>query len=317
MRRCPPLLDKETNSTVLNKIERKAPDGKRGEGLPAIELTSVSKWHGSVAQIDRRFVRNESLQTLIELMLSMRDVEGHRKGATRDKSLVPLLEGVTLTIERGSVVGVMDIGSPSRDAAIRIMENSEIPSAGVVRFFGKVAAFGQLGASVNPYLSCRQNIEFGARLVGIPRRDIRRAMEAVPEASGLGEHLDTPLRRLPKSIFTDLGISFLLCLDYDIMVADEVSRPRSETVSVAWRDYIAQAPQSGKTIITTSLNLDKLEGLCTHLLLIKEAEVLAYGPAQDIEEQYPDFIAEARATPKAEVAGFAAGGDEEDDDEMM
>lgn len=301
---------------MLNKIEQKAQDEKRGERPPAIELISVSKWHGSVAQIDRRFVRNESLQTLIELVISIRDVEGHRKGATRDKSLVPLLKGVTLTIERGSVVGVMDIGGPSRDAAIRIMENSEIPSAGVVRFFGKVAAFGQLGASVNPYLSCRQNIEFGARLVGIPRRDIRRAMAAVPEASGLGEHLDTPLRRLPKSIFMDLGISFLLCLDYDIMVADEVARPRSEPVGGAWRDYIERVPETGKTIITTSLNLAKLESLCTHLLLIKDAELLAYGPAQEIEEQYADFIAEARATPKAEEAGFAAG-DEEDDDEMM
>ena len=298
-------------------IERKALDEKRGGGLPAIELTSVSKWHGSVAQIDHRFVRNESLQTLIELMISMRDVEGHRKGATRDKSLVPLLERVTLTIERGSVVGVMDIGSPSRDAAIRIMENSEIPSAGVVRFFGKVAAFGQLGASVNPYLSCRQNIEFGARLAGIPRRDIRRAMEAVPEASGLGEHLDTPLRRLPRSIFLDLGISFLLCLDYDIMVADDILRPRSETVGVAWRDYIERVPETGKTVIATSTNLAQLESLCTHLLLIKDAELLAYGQAQEIEEQYPDFIAEARATPKAEKAGFAAGGEEEDEDEMV
>jgi ABC-type polysaccharide/polyol phosphate transport system ATPase subunit len=307
---------RETGLAVLNKIKESAP-GKTGRTPPAVELISVSKWRGSIAQIDRRFVRNESLQTLIELMMSIRHVKDHRKGSVKDKLLEPLLKSVNLTIERGAVVGIIDIGGRSRDALVRILGNAEIPSAGVVKFYGKSASLGQLGASDYPYLTCRQNLELGARLVGIPKKDIGPAMARVPKFSGLGEHLDTPSRRLERATIVDLGISFLCCLDYDIMVADDINRPRTEKVEARWREYIKTAPERGKTVIATSGNTGNLAGVCTHLLLIKDAELFSYGPADDIEARHADFIEEARTTPRADEGRTAGLDDEDEDGELM
>ncbi|HWM32464.1 MAG TPA: hypothetical protein VNO69_12295, partial [Methyloceanibacter sp.] len=210
-----------------------------------------------------------------------------------------------------------DIGGQSRAALIRILGNSEAPSTGVVRFFGQVAAFGQLGASVYEYLTCRENLEFGARLVGLPRQDIRMALERVPEFSGLGELLDSPLRRVPKAKAADLGMSFVCCLDYDILIADELGRARSEKVETAWQDYLAQAPSRGQTIILGSNNVSRLEGPCTHLLLIKDAELLAYGPARAINKEHADFLAEARATPVATETQLVAGDEEDEEGELL
>jgi ABC-type polysaccharide/polyol phosphate transport system ATPase subunit len=299
---------------LLKTLSKNTIKTEYNEHPPAIELISVGKWEGSVAHIQKRFVRNESLQSLIELILAMRHVEDHRKGAVRDKPLEALLRNFSLTIARGSVVGVVDIGGRSRDALIRILGNSEFPSAGAIRLYGSLAAFGQLGVADTPYKDCRQLIERGARLVGIPRPDINQAMARVPEFSGLGEQLDLPLRRVSRSVIADLGLSFLCCLDYDILIADEISRPRSKRVMAGWQSYLEAAPKRNKTVVVTSGDTGKLEGVCTHLLLIKEAGLFAYGPALEIEAEHADFLVEARTAPRMQETHFES--DEEDDEEF-
>ncbi|MBM3545154.1 MAG: ABC transporter ATP-binding protein [Alphaproteobacteria bacterium] len=308
---------------MLDKTRANAPKKRRSRSRKlrpgpghAIEIHSISKWRGAASHITR-FARNESLQTLIELALTIRHVKGHRKGKADDKMLEPLLQQVTVNIERGSVVGVIDIGGKSRAALIRILGNSEAPSTGVIRFFGKVAAFGQLGASAFPYMTCRENIEFGARLVGVPRLDIQAAMERVPKFSGLGEFLDMPLRRISKAKIADLGMSFACCLDYDILIADEIARARSETVQTSWQNYLAQAPGCGQTVILGSRNVSRLEGQCTHLLLIKATELLDYGPTSEIEKRHAGFLDEARTTPIEAEDQFASADEEDEDGEVM
>lgn len=277
--------------------------GKQDMSQAAVEILSLSKWRGAVAQLDRRFVKNEPLQSLIELAVVIRHVQDHRRGFVRDKPLEPLLRKVSVTIDRGSIVGIIDIGGQSRDTLIRILSNSEAPSTGVVRFYGKLAAFRQLGASDRDYLTCRKNIELGARLVGMPLHDIRGAMDRLLKIPGTAEYLATPLRRLERWIFVDLGVSFLCCLDYDILVADEINRPRSEWANAAWQDYLTHAPDRNQTVIATSANIKQLQANCTHLLLINDAELYAYGPVHDIEEQHADFIAKACAAPRSSAPG--------------
>lgn len=319
-------MTKRASSIVLAKTKGSVPKQRtknrkpkltpKPASRPAIDIHSVSKWQGAAAHIGR-FARNESLQMLIELAMTIRHVKGHRKGRADDKSLEPLLRGITVSIEKGSVVGVIDIGGQSRAALIRILGNSEAPSTGVVRFFGQVAAFAQLGASGYDYLTCRQNLIFGARLVGIPLRDINAALERLPEFSGAGEHLDTPLRRLPRTVIGDLGVSFVCCLDYDILIADEIGRPRSEKVEMAWRDYLKQAPERGQTVILGSNSVSRLLGPSTHLLLIKAAELIAYGPAAEIAKQHADFITLACETKASADERSAAPDEEYEDDEIV
>jgi ABC-type polysaccharide/polyol phosphate transport system ATPase subunit len=132
--------------------------------------------------------------------------------------------------------------------------------------------------------------------------------------SGLGSALDTPFRRLSRGVFTDLGISLLCCLDYDVLIADEVSKPRSKQVMANWGEYLRTAPARGKTVILNSRELRKLFEYCTHLMLIKEASLLDYGLIDVMRKRHRRFIEEACRAPQEREANLEI--DEDDEDEF-
>ena len=305
---------KSTLAPVLDDVSVEEPVEPPKQSLgAAVELVNVSKWGGAVEQIDQRFVRNEALQILIELAILTRHVKDRKKGRLGKKQLVPLLKDINLTIERGSVVGIVDIGGSSRYALLQILANCDVPATGAVRFFGKMVALQQLGAVKLSYLTIRENMAFDARLMGWPRQEVLAALGRVPEFSGMGKQLDVPIRRVPRGVVTDLGLSLLCCLDYDVIIVDEIGRPQSAKVTASWNDYLQHAPERGKTVILTGRNINKLLELSTHLLLIDKAELLAYGPAADLKTQYAAFLAKAHDTPLVTPTKY--DDTEEDDDE--
>jgi ABC-type polysaccharide/polyol phosphate transport system ATPase subunit len=301
---------------VLNTL-KKSPAGSRPSQVdesPAIELVSISKWQGVIKTIDRRYVRNESLQTMIEVLISVRNANSVARGKIRGKPLDPLLKNISVLIDRGSIVGIIDIGGRSRAALMQIMSNNEAPSRGEIRYFRDMAAFSQLGIISYPHMSCREILERSARTLGVKREPLRLAMENLNEFSGLGSVLDTPFRRVPRGIFTDLGVSLLCCLDYDVLIADEVNKPRSKQVRANWSEYLRKAPDRGKTVVMNSRDLTKLFEYCTHLLLIKEASLLDYGSTDAMRKRHRIFIEEACRAPLEREAGLFE--DEEDEDEI-
>jgi ABC-type polysaccharide/polyol phosphate transport system ATPase subunit len=291
-----------------------------GTDEPQVELVNVSKWRGAIAHMSDfkdRHVRNESLQMLIELTIAVRGTKDLARGMLLGRAVDPLLKGINVTIARGSIVGVVDIGGRSRNALLQILSNCDAPSTGEVRYFGKMASVGQLGASGYPHMTCREVLILGGRAVGIDRKDLNVAIEGVAEFSGLRAQLDIPVRRLPRWIPTDLGISLLCCLDYDILVADEVNKPRSRRVVENWTKYLLDASARGKTVILGSKSIDKLIGCCTHLLLLKDAELLAYGEVGHLRDTHAAFLQEAVSAPISadDVLLDALSGDEDDDEE--
>jgi ABC-type polysaccharide/polyol phosphate transport system ATPase subunit len=112
----------------------------------------------------------------------------------------------------------------------------------------------------------------------------------IGEFSGTGSLLDLPARRVDRQIFQDLGLSFQCCLDYDILIADELARPRQEKVAESWMTYLQGAPDAGKTVILTCRETNKLVPHCTHLLLIDQADLLAYGPSASLKTEFADFL---------------------------
>jgi ABC-type polysaccharide/polyol phosphate transport system ATPase subunit len=201
---------------------------------------------------------------------------------------------------------------------LRILANCESPSAGKISFFGKVAAFQRIGNPRYDHMTCSENLAIDARAMGVSIGDARRALARLAEFSGMGPLLDLPSRRVDRMLFQDLGVSFQCCLDYDILIADELARPRQEKVSESWMSYLHAAPDIGKTVILSSRDTSKLLPHCTHLLLIDQAAVLAYGPTADVKAEFGEFLDRAAAaTIKAGAQADMLGKEIDDDDEYV
>jgi ABC-type polysaccharide/polyol phosphate transport system ATPase subunit len=287
-------------------------------GGPILKITGLTKGTSSALVTGRRYFKNESLQRLTELFSLIRkiDVRGSEKGQPIEKPL----DELSIEIRSGCVVGVIGSSVQSSRALIAILSRADLPTSGEVRFYGRVGSFAQLGLSAIGHMTCRQNLVHGARLAGATREEIRAAIPEVGEFSGLGDYLDLPLRRVPKWVLIDLGISLLCCMDRDIIVADEIQRPVSQTLTQNWQNYLAMAAERGKIVITTSRRIKNVLELNTHLLLIDRGRLLDFGPADEIKAKHSAFLRRAEdafnKAPQMSELGLQDEDDDEEDDEQ-
>jgi ABC-type polysaccharide/polyol phosphate transport system ATPase subunit len=281
---------------------------------PILELVNVSKWDAPASLI-RRYHRNEALQSLIELCVVLWQAKNFSKGYLLGERLETLLDDVSISIPFGCVAGVVDIGGRSKTAFLNVVGNVEPPSRGEIRFYGRVGSTAQINLASRPQMTCQHNLVKSARIAGVRQTDIHSALERIDAFSGLGKYLGVPQRRVPKWVVIDLAISLLCCFDLDLLIADEVALPVSDTVERNWAEYLRSAPEKGRTVLVAGKRIDKVIKVSTHLLLIDDGRIRAFGPAHEVRERHAEFLQTASATAAQRQRRIAAPDPEDDDDD--
>jgi ABC-2 type transport system ATP-binding protein len=112
------------------------------------------------------------------------------QGLTRSFGDLRAVDGVDLTVTRGSVMGLLGPNGAGKSTVIRILATLIQPDAGVVRILGHdlvadadavrghIALTGQF-AAVDQDLTGRENLTFIARLTGYARRGARPGRRAI------------------------------------------------------------------------------------------------------------------------------------------
>jgi ABC-2 type transport system ATP-binding protein len=102
------------------------------------------------------------------------------------------LDGLTLTVQPGSIYGLLGPNGAGKTTLIRILATLLPPDAGTARIAGidirtdpagvraQIGLAGQY-AAVDDYLTGRENVEMIGRLYGLPRRQARRRAAEVLE----------------------------------------------------------------------------------------------------------------------------------------
>jgi ABC-type polysaccharide/polyol phosphate transport system ATPase subunit len=281
---------------------------------PLVEVANVSKWMASTSSMSKRYHRNEALHTLIELLVVMRQANRLGKGSALDGRMEIILDDLSVSIPRGCVVGVVDIGGLSKGALLDVLGNVQPPNRGEVRFFGRSASTRQVNLFTRAHATCKQNLANSANVSGLSRAEIQAALERVPSFSGLGQYLDLPQRRVPKWVLSDLGISLFCCLELDLLIVEEADCATSDKVRSSWRDYVRLAPEVGRTLLIGSRRINNVFELSTHLLLLEHGRLLDFGPLKELREQHAEFLQTAAEAPIRAVQ-VAMADDPDDDDE--
>src|SRR5579863_2639626 len=85
------------------------------------------------------------------------------------------LRDVTLSVERGEVLGVVGPNGSGKSTLLQIVCGILEPTRGRVLARGRIAALLELGPAANPALSGRENVFVNGEILDISRREIERA----------------------------------------------------------------------------------------------------------------------------------------------
>ena len=138
------------------------------------------------------------------------------------------LSGVSLTLERGRTLAVFGANGAGKTTLLRILATLLRPHSGRVRVLGhdlprqSWAVRGRVGLLAHEpmlyrELSARENLDFHARLHGIPAARVTELLERV----GLGRRQHDPVRTLSRGMTQRAAIGRVALPAPDLLLLDE------------------------------------------------------------------------------------------------
>ncbi|MBB3897422.1 ABC transporter ATP-binding protein [Roseococcus suduntuyensis] len=203
------------------------------------------------------------------------------EGLTKRFGGFTAVDGVSFTVARGEVVGFLGPNGAGKSTTMRMLAGFMLPSAGTARICGEdvverpVAAKRHLGflpegAPTYPEMAVEDFLRFCARIRGVGRAEVARAM-ALTQLEGVRLQ---PIETLSKGFKRRVGLAQSLLHDPPVLVLDEPTDGLDPNQKHEVRALIREmAPQ--KAIIISTHILEEVGALCTRAIIIARGRVLA------------------------------------------
>jgi homopolymeric O-antigen transport system ATP-binding protein len=226
------------------------------------------------------------------------------------------LDDVTLQVPAGSTYGLIGSNGSGKSTLLKLMANIHRPTKGTITHTGRISALLELGAGFHPELSGRDNVYLNGSILGMTRKQVDAAMDAILDFSGLHEFIDTPVKVYSSGMYVRLGFSIAVNLDPEILIIDEIIAVGDEEFQRRCFDYLYELRKRGVTIIFVSHSLPLVQTLCDRVAWIEKGVLRAEGPALKVVDEYLSTVnraererldAEGHGRPDAETDRRGAG----------
>ncbi|KUM79553.1 ATP-binding cassette domain-containing protein [Streptomyces curacoi] len=220
-------------------------------------------------------------------------VEGARKkyGGKNGKNA---LDGLDLTVARGTVHGVLGPNGAGKTTLVRILSTLLRPDSGRVEVAGhdvvrqaydvrlRIGLLGQ-HAAVDEELGGRQNLEMFGRLYHLGARHARVRADELLERFGLADTGRKPVKQYSGGMRRRLDLAASLITDPEVLFLDEPTtgldpRGRAEVWS-AVRSLVG----GGTTVLLTTQYLEEADQLADRISVVDAGRVIADGTADELK----------------------------------
>lgn len=201
-----------------------------------------------------------------------------------------VLHGLDLSLDpTDGVVGLLGPSGGGKTTLLRCLVGVQRVASGTVTVFGEPAGSRALrdrigyvtqAASVYDDLTVAENLAFFARVLGVPRADVQRVVDAVD----LGDHAEQVVGRLSGGQRSRASLAVALLGEPDLLVLDEPTVGLDPLLREELWAVFHRISEGGAVVVVSSHVMDEAER-CDRLLLMREGELIADGSPAAIRER--------------------------------
>ncbi|MDT0447931.1 methionine ABC transporter ATP-binding protein [Streptomyces hesseae] len=221
----------------------------------------------------------------------------------------PAVDGVSLTVERGSVFGVVGHSGAGKSTLLRLVNYLETPTSGSVLVDGQdLGALGErrrrevrrsIGMIFQQFNLFRSrtvlgNVAYPLRLSGLSRAEAReRAGEALRFVG-----LDAHARRYPEQLSGGqrqrVGIARALATEPGVLLCDEATSALDPQTTGEVLDLLRRVnAELGVTIVLITHEMEVVRSLCDHVAVMADGKVVETGGVHDVFSRPAHPVTEA------------------------
>ena len=250
-----------------------------------------------VQNVWKKFHRGELFDSLREVIPALAK---RLSGRSNDRAELSggdfwALKDVSFRVNRGEALGIIGPNGAGKSTMLKLLTRILRPTSGYCEVRGRVGALIEVAAGFHGDLTGRENIYLQGVIMGMKRADIARKLEEIVDFAGVGQFIDTPVKRYSSGMNARLGFSVAAHLDPDILLIDEVLSVGDMGFQEKCIERMKSFKRQGVAIVFISHNLQAVAGLCEEALYLN-SEIRAQGPVHLVLERYVRATDERRTT---------------------
>ena len=207
------------------------------------------------------------------------------------------LDGLTLSVGAGEVMGFLGPNGSGKTTTIRLLMGLLRPTSGHARILGrdchadavalkKVVGYLPDEPFLYPYLSGREVLELVAGLHGFPAGEARRRAEAAADGAGLGDAAGAYTLTYSLGMKKRTALAMALIHDPQVLILDEPTNGLDPRGAREMRDTIVRLAASGRTILMSTHLLEAAERLCHRVAIVRAGVLQAVGTPEELRARY-------------------------------
>ncbi len=215
------------------------------------------------------------------------------------KSLQPVrvLDGITLTVERGEIFGFLGRNGAGKTTTVKILTGMIRDYEGECRVLGHPpeSLEARRGVGFLPevldfqgWLTAVEVMEFHGRLHGVPLKQLAESVPRLLQRCGLQEEAwHRRVGPFSKGMLQRLGIAVSLVGDPELVFLDEPTANLDPVGRHQVRELLLELEREGRTVFLNSHLLSDVERTCTRVAILDKGRIVQQGDILELTQVQP------------------------------
>ncbi len=246
-----------------------------------------------VNQLSKRYRIGAGLTSLREMFVIRKESKSRKyHWAVKD---------VSFELKPGESLGIIGPNGAGKTTILKLLSRVTHPTSGDLFINGRFAALIELGAGFHFDLSGRENIFLNGAILGMRRSEIKARFDEIVEFAGIGEYLDTPVKRYSSGMYARLGFAIAAHVDPDVLLVDEVLAVGDYPFQLKCFARMEELRRNGTTLIFVSHNMEAVRRVCEQGLVMYRGEAIFQGSAPEAVVAYSDALRKAARQTQVQI----------------
>src|SRR3954469_6589824 len=219
------------------------------------------------------------------------------------------VKDLSFHLKKGESMGIIGPNGSGKSTTLKLLSGILRPDRGAYHVHGRLSALIEVGAGFHPDLTGRENVYLNGSILGMTRKEVQAKFADIVDFAGVGEFIDTPVKRFSSGMAVRLGLAVSAFLESAVLLVDEVLSVGDTEFRNRCHNRMTQMLNKGVTMILVSHNLAEVRNLCDNTLMLWKGERLVEGPTPKVVEEYHQRVVEMIKVDQAKDA--ARDGEEE------
>ena len=261
--------------------------------MPLIEAHQLEKTFTRTKRVEGRF---STLRTLV----------------TREKDVTTAVDGVSLSIERGEIVGYLGPNGAGKSTTIKMLTGILVPTSGTATVAGLVpweerernalnigVVFGQRN-TLWWNLPLDESFTLIAKMYRVEPARAKATIAMLIELLEMESFLATPVRQLSLGQKMRGNLAAAMIYEPPVLFLDEPTVGLDAVAKERMRTFIEEINRERRTtVLLTTHDLDDVERLCQRIMIIDKGRVIFDGATAELRRRFaPHRLLDISVTPE-------------------